>query len=158
MFSILLTLFIFFFVFLIQLVVVRVFHYLHIHTFFSFFIHAPGLIIVVALVFAGNIPYTAILIYILLTLLLMTSSLLPLLGGNSPASVIVTTIEKEKKMTVKQLYKVFDEKDLILVRLDDLVDVGFVNRRGGVYVITQKGILISQLIGVCRRLIGLGGK
>ncbi len=59
-------------------------------------------------------------------------------------------------MTITKLYQVFDERQLVLARLDDLVDVGLVLRRGNIYIILQKGLRISQLITVCRVLMGLG--
>lgn len=156
MFSILITVLIFFFAFAMQLAIVRILRNLHIHTFFSFSIYIVGLIVFILFGFPGDFSYTSILIYILLTLLLMTSSPVPLLGLNSPSSIIVTILEKEKKVTTTQLYRAFDERQLILARLNDLVDVGLVRRRAaGTYIILQKGLLISQFIAVCRVLMGL---
>lgn len=154
--SIIITVLIFFFVFFVQLVIVRILRHLHVHTFFSFLLYIAGLIIVVLFVFPGGLPYTSILVYILLTSLLLTVSPVPLLGHYSPSSVIIKMLEKEKKMTRKQLYQTFDGKQLILARLDDLVDVGLVRRRADTYIILQKGLLISQLITVCSAFMGLG--
>src|SRR3989344_3727643 len=137
MFSIFIAVLIFFFTFVLQLVTVRILRRLHIHSFFSFLIYIVGLIFVILFLFWGDFFYTSVLIYILLALLLMTNSL-PLLGLYSPSSVIVTILSKEKKATVTQLRQAFDEKELIFRRLDDLVDIGLVQRLGSKYTISPK--------------------
>ncbi|MBI2034169.1 MAG: hypothetical protein HYT11_00355 [Candidatus Levybacteria bacterium] len=155
MFSIFIALLIFFFTFVLQLVIVRILRLMNIHVFFSFFIYLVGLVMTILSLSQEEFLYTSTLIYILLTLLLMTASPIPLLGGSSTAYLIVWMLEKEKKMSKIQMYRSFDEKKLILTRLDDLVDVGLVRRRGNTYAILRKGLLISQLIAVCGLIMGL---
>ena len=155
MFSIYIALVIFFFSFIIQIFIVRVFRYVHIHTFFSFLVYLIGLIVVIVFSFSGELPYTSILIYILLTLLLMTISPIPLLGVRSPSFLIIMILDKKKKLTQTQLNQRFNEKEMILARLEDLVDVGLVRRRADTYIILQKGLLISHLITACSAFMGL---
>lgn len=156
MFSIFVTVAIFLIAFLFQLLIVRVVRIMHIHPFTSFAIHVIGLITVVQWVMPWReLPYTSILVYLLLTILLVTSSFVPLLGLRSPSSVIMTMLEKEKKVTLAQLLGVLNEKQLILRRLDDLVDVGLVERYGNTYVISQKGLFVSKMITVCTVFMGL---
>lgn len=156
MFSIFISVMIFFFTFVLQLIIVRILRLMNIHVFFSFFIYLVGLIMTILFLSQEEFLYTSTLTYILLTLLLMTASPIPLLGGRSPAYLIVTMLDKEKKVTIKQLFQAFDEKQLILARLHDLVDVGLVRRQGNTYIILQKGMLISQFITVCSALMGPG--
>lgn len=155
MISIFITFVIFLIAFITQLLLVRIFRRLNIHTFVSFAIHIIGFTIVVFLVLPLNeLPYTAILAYILLTVLLVTFSFVPLLGGRSPTSVIITALQK-RKATISQLLMAFDEKEMILNRVEDLINVGIVKKRGGRYIISRLGLFISWFISTVSSLIGL---
>lgn len=155
MFSIFITIVTFLTVFFGQLYLVRIFRILHIHTFISFVIHIIGLTIVVFLVLPLNeLPYISIFIYILLTILLVTFSFVPLLGVRSPASVIITTLQK-RQATISQLQDLFDEKQMILKRVEDLINVGLVKKREGRYIISPLGLFLARLISSLSSLMGL---
>jgi len=146
MFSIFIVIVTFLIVFIVQLYLVRIFRTLHIHTLVSFAIHIIGFIIVVFLVFPFNeLPYTSILIYILLTILLVTFSFVPLLNVRSPTSVIITMLQK-RHSTISQLQMAFDEKQMILKRIEDLVNVGLVKKRSSRYIISSLGLFLSRFI------------
>ena len=155
MFSIFIAIVTFLTVFIVQFLLVRIFRILHIHTFVSFAIYIIGLTIVVFLVLPQNgLPYTSILVYILLTILLLTFSFVPMLGVQSPTSVIIRTLQK-RQSTISQLKAAFDEKQMIMKRVEDLVNVGLVKKRGGRYVISALGLFLARLISSLSSLMGL---
>ena len=146
MFSIFIAIVTFLTAFLVQLYLVRIFRILHIHTFISFAIHIIGFFIVVQIALSLNeLPYTSILIYILLTILLVTFSFVPLLGQQSPTSVIITGLQK-RQSTISQLQMAFDEKQMILTRVEDLVNVGLVKKRSSRYIISPLGLILNRFI------------
>lgn len=155
MFSIFIAIVTFLVVFFGQLYLVRIFRMLHIHTFISFVIHIIGFTIVVFLVLPINeLLYTSILIYILLTILLATFSFVPLLGVHSPTSIILIMLQK-KQATLAQLQSAVDEKHLILRRIEDLINVGLVQKRKDTYIVSPLGLFIAWLILTLSRLMGL---
>lgn len=155
--SIFLTLIIFFTSFFFQLIALRVIHRTHIHVFASFSIYILGFIIVVVSAVQSmgtELPYTSILVYILLTMLLITFSFVPLLGLRTPSSLIMEKVQTERNVTFPQLEKMFDERKLILIRLNDLVDIGLVKKQRNRYVISYKGLWLARLVSGWSRIMG----
>lgn len=154
MFSILSTLIVFFVTFLFQVLLVRIFRRRHIHPFMSFAVYGIGLCVEVQLaLFLKEIPYITILLYILLTILLITFNFVPLLGTQSPSSVIVSMLEVRHR-SLTQLHNAFDEREFIYRRLEDLVAMGFVRKKRQKYSISRTGIVVSSIVSFFSFLIG----
>lgn len=152
--SILITVVIFLITFFVQLLLVRIFRKLHVQVFTTFILYAFGLPFLYQVIHLRELPYSSILVYILLTLLLTTVSFVPLLGQHSPSSVIITMLQK-KRLSYTQLQSAFDEKFMILRRLEDLVHTGLAYQRGKKYVISPLGSFIDRLLSIVSVLTGL---
>lgn len=154
--SILITLTIFFLMFIFQLVILRILRFFNIHVFSSFLVYIIGFVILLYKHdFIADFYYSSLLIYILFTLLLITFSFVPLLGLKSPSSVIMTIVQTNGEVTLTQLQKAFDERQLILDRLNDLYDIGLVKKRKNRYIISSQGLFISKIIEIFRVAMGI---
>ena len=132
-----------------QLIIVRILGRMNIQVFVSFSIYVIGLFLLIFINFnilPLEFPYTSILVYILLTSLLITFSFVPLLRLQSPSSVIMTMLQKEKKITFKQLQNGFDEKKLILDRINDLCKIGLVKNEKTDTVFLYRELLLVELL------------
>ncbi len=155
MISILFTMMVFLVTFYFQVIILRVFRKFHIHPFVSFILYGIGLLITVLLaLFFKELPLTSILIYILLTTLLITFSFVPLLDLQSPSSIIMTMLEK-KQQSFSKLQNAFDDRQFILIRLEDLVAMGLVQKREQKYSISPMGMISARIISIFSLLVGI---
>lgn len=153
--SILISIIVFLIVCIIQLCVLRVFRTFQVHPFVSFITHGVGFLVVLVFVIQqSELPLATLLVYILLTFLQITFSFVPLLGQRSPSSIIMSQLQM-KPQTESEMASGFDEKQMIYKRVEDLVKVGLLYKKGDTYIISPIGSYVARLISTVCVLMGL---
>lgn len=89
---------------------------------------------------------SSIVIYSLLSLLWVILYLTPLLGGESPTSMILESFKKKRQQTASDLVNLFTNTGLIWKRIDDLRSSGLIVKNGAGYVVTMKGNMVARCI------------
>ena len=96
-------------------------------------------------------PVSAVFLYVALWLLTSVFYLTPYLGGETPASMILAAL-KEKRLTEKQIIRLFTKEGLLSKRIADLEDSRCVKKDGIFVVLRHKGYLLARCIGVYQKL------
>jgi len=111
--------------------------------------------------FPSDFPFwkSSLLLYLLLCVAyIMEYTMVEL---ESPSMRIIQSIQNRTKRTAskEELRNLFSDDEMILARLEDLVDHGFAQYDGLRYTLTPRGKLISRCFALYRNFIrrGLGG-
>lgn len=124
-------------------------------TLWSTFIYSAGFVILLALVWPvrdGVYVLPSIVLYILLTFNTVLWYIFLLHGGVIPSSVILASFSRNHMQTYRQIRGLFQEKNLIEDRLEDLIGAKIIVRRNAGYTVTAKGKWIVRVITVYSRI------
>lgn len=99
------------------------------------------------------LPFSGAFFYIMLFFSYIIYSASPYLGQEGPTSKILTFLQKHPYKTKKQIVDAFTDNDTILDRIRDLVQVGWVLRKGSYMTVAPKGALLARLLLWYRSLL-----
>jgi membrane-bound ClpP family serine protease len=93
-------------------------------------------------------PLTSITLFVLLSAGMIWISFGNYLGGETPASMILSSYKKKRSQTARELESLFTTRGLIWKRVDDLEKAGLVTQKNNHLRVTPKG----QSVASCIRL------
>lgn len=101
-----------------------------------------------------QLPFSTMIIFLLLALAFIIFSISPLLGDESPTSKILLLIRKKKQMSYDQIKTKFSNEKLIKKRLDQMMNLGWIKHAGRGYKTKDKGRRIADVIHFYRKILG----
>lgn len=118
-------------------------------------VFSAGTVIVFWLNSNNSYTYSATLLYFLLISLHLVFFTSPLLGDEGPSAKINFLLDKNKKMSGKELVNSFTDDDLIIKRLREM-EGRLITKKSGKYFLTDKGNKLMTLVNFYRHLMAWG--
>jgi hypothetical protein len=99
------------------------------------------------------IPITAIIIYMLTSMLYIMLFTSPYTGDISPSTMLLSLIKNSPGLTLPVILKHFSNQELIENRLKNLISQAYVQKSDQIYKVLPKGKNLIRLIDTYRRLL-----
>jgi hypothetical protein len=121
---------------------------------------AGGVFLIIVLrIFENQFFFPAVVLYTLVSFYSMFLYFGVLLGGETPSSMILRTLQKKKYMKEHEVYALFSKQFLVQKRIEDLRVSGLIHIKDGRYVMSKKGTYVYRCMMLYRRMFhrGAGG-
>lgn len=102
-----------------------------------------------------SLPATSILLYCSLSLAWAALTASPTLGDESPTTTILMRLLCAGPQTEAQLMRIFTYEDVVGERINNLIRIGWVKKRGRSLIATKQGNLVATVFFAYRRILGL---
>lgn len=90
-----------------------------------------------------HLPWTSLLLYTLLSGITMVFVATPMIGERGPTSKLLSLLAAGPK-TLRELLSHFDDDELFTQRVESLVVAGVVEKKGGKFVVSERGQLLAR--------------
>lgn len=123
-----------------------------------FLVYLAGFFLDLLLVFyiswsSSSLPFTSLVLYLLLTGVYFIFYISAFLGDESPATKIFRQIRKNGRATYDDLVKSFSDKKLVLKRIEEMKTASWIAEKKGLYRLAPRGLYIMKMINFYRGIL-----
>jgi hypothetical protein len=98
-------------------------------------------------------PASSLLLFLLLCGVYFIFLTSVFLADESPATKIISQIKKHGRLNHRKIQGYFSDSVLIVKRMQELVRLGWINEKRGLYRLLPKGIFIMRFISLYRNIL-----